>query len=414
MNYIIFIAYKLLLERKRQTLVSVTGVAIGVGALIVMSSLMFGFQNYFIQQVIDLEAHISIKPKEYADEERIVKMVRPDALWKVYSSKPKEEDKIIGWREILRDIEKREDVVGVAPHLVVRGILKYGTKEKPVTLIGIDPDMEPKASVIQRFLEYKRLESLKTNKDAVILGKLVAKDLGIRETGRKVILVLPNGQTYLLKVEDFFNSGITNIDNTRVYMHIRTLQALMDRVDEVNEIVIKVKDVNQAQRIALELQKSLKYDVESWQRAYINFLQIFKIQNLITYMIVFAILTVSAFGIFNIIMMTVLEKKKDIAILMAMGYTRSDILLLFLAQGFIIGFLGAVLGFLLGYGLQEYLSSVKLEVEGLIRTKGFILDRSPLYYLYAFVFSIFFSFMASFYPSYKASKLNPVDIFRSG
>lgn len=129
MNYIIFIAYKLLLERKRQTLVSVTGVAIGVGALIVMSSLMFGFQNYFIQQVIDLEAHISIKPKEYADEERIVKMVQPNALWKVYSSKPKEEDKIIGWREILRDIEKREDVVGVAPHLVVRGILKYGTKK---------------------------------------------------------------------------------------------------------------------------------------------------------------------------------------------------------------------------------------------------------------------------------------------
>jgi lipoprotein-releasing system permease protein len=413
MNYIIFIAYKLLLERKRQTLVSVTGVAIGVGALIVMSSLMFGFQNYFIQQVIDLEAHISIKPKEYADEERIVKMVRPDALWKVYSSKPKEEDKIIGWREILRDIEKREDVVGVAPHLVVRGILKYGTKEKPVTLIGIDPDMEPKASVIQRFLEYKRLESLKTNKDAVILGKLVAKDLGIRETGRKVILVLPNGQTYLLKTEDFFNSGITNIDNTRVYMHIRTLQALMDRVDEVNEIVIKVKDVNQAQKIALELQKSLKYDVESWQRAYINFLQIFKIQNLITYMIVFAILTVSAFGIFNIIMMTVLEKKKDIAILMAMGFTRRDILFIFVVQGLIIGLLGAIIGSFLGFGLQEYLESVRLDVEGLIRTKGFVLDRSPILYLYAFAFSLFFSLLASLYPSYRASRLNPVDIFRS-
>ncbi len=414
MSHVIFIAYKLLLERRRQTFVSVAGVAIGVCALIVMSSLMFGFQKYFIQQVIDLEAHISIKPKEYTEEDRIVKRVDPNALWKVYASKPKEKDKIIGWRDIVRDVEKRKDVVGVAPHLVVRGILKYGVKEKPVTLIGIDPDAEPKASVIERFLEYKRLANLKTNRDAIIMGKLVAKDLGIKETGKKVILVLPNGRTYLLKVEDFFNSGITNIDNTRVYMHIRTLQALTDRIDEVNEIVIKVKDVNKAQKIALELQRNLKYDVESWQRAYINFLQIFKIQNMITYMIVFAILTVSAFGIFNIIMMTVLEKKRDIAILMAIGYTKKDILSLFLSQGLIIGFLGAFLGFLLGYGLQEYLSSVKLEVEGLIRTKGFILDRSPLYYLYAFAFSLFFSFFASFYPSYRASKLNPVDIFRSG
>lgn len=414
MNHTLFIAYKLLLERKRQTFVSVAGVAIGVCALIVMSSLMFGFQNYFIQQVIDLEAHISIKPKEYQEEDRIVKNVQKDTIWEIYGSKPKEKDKIIGWRDIIKDIQKREDIVGVAVHLVARGILKYGVKEKPVTLIGIDPDMEPKASVINRFLENKRLERLKTNKDALIVGKLIAKDLGIKDTGKKVILSLANGRTALLKIEDFFNSGITNIDDSRVYMHIKTLQALTDRPDEVNEIVIKVKDVNKAQKIALDLQKNLRYDVESWQRAYINFLQIFKIQNLITYMIVFAILTVSAFGIFNIIMMTVLEKKKDIAILMAMGYSRKDILFMFLAQGLAIGFFGAILGFILGYALQEYLSSVKLDVEGLIRTKGFILDRRPIYYLYAFIFSMFFSFFASFYPSYRASRLNPVDIFRSG
>ncbi len=153
--------------------------------------------------------------------------------------------------------------------------------------------------------------------------------------------------------------------------------------------------------------------MESWQRAYINFLQIFKIQNTITYLIVLSILTVSAFGIFNIIMMTVLEKKRDIAILMAMGYTRKDVLSLFLTQGMIVGLCGALLGSLMGYGLQEYLSSVKLEVEGLIRTKGFMLDRSFSYYIYGFFFSMFFSFLASFYPSYRASKLDPVEIFRS-
>jgi lipoprotein-releasing system permease protein len=131
-------------------------------------------------------------------------------------------------------------------------------------------------------------------------------------------------------------------------------------------------------------------------------------------MIVFAILVVSAFGIFNIIMMTVMEKKKDIAILKTVGYEDDEIIKIFTFQGVIIGFFGYIIGAILGYSIQEWLSSLRIDVEGLIRAKGFILDRSILYFVYGFVFSMFFSILASFYPSYKASKLNPVDIFRSG
>ncbi len=405
MRHVLFVAIKLLLERKRQTLVSVLGVAIGVSAFIVMSSLMVGFQGYFIQQVIDLEPHIRIKPKEEL-------VLEGDSLL-VLGQKPKEKDRILDWQYLMRKVEEEPLVLGVAERLVSRGIVKYGVKEKPANLLGIDPKREPKASIIEKFLRYKRLERLETNKTGVILGVLVAKSLGIQEPGKKVLLVAPNGQTLLATVEDFFESGITNLDDTRVYMNIKTLQSLLERPGEVNEIVVKIEDVNRAEALARKLQAQTRYDVESWQRAYRNFLSIFKIQNTITYMIVFAILTVSAFGIFNIIMMTVLEKKKDIAILMAMGYTRRDVLSVFLLQGMTVGFLGAVMGSLLGFALQEYLASVQLDVEGLIRTKGFVLDRSPLFYVYAFCFSLFFSLLASLYPSYRASKLNPVDIFRS-
>ena len=99
--------------------------------------------------------------------------------------------------------------------------------------------------------------------------------------------------------------------------------------------------------------------------------------------------------------------------LMAMGFLRRDILLIFIVEGFVIGILGAIIGSLLGFGLQEYLESIRLDVEGLVRTKGFVLDRSPIFYVYALVFSLFFSLLASLYPSYRASRLNPVDIFRS-
>ena len=172
-------------------------------------------------------------------------------------------------------------------------------------------------------------------------------------------------------------------------------------------------DVDDAESIATEMSRDTGYYAESWQRAFRNFLQIFKMQNMITYMIVFAILIVSAFGIFNIMMMTVLEKKKDIAILKAIGYEDKEITRIFVIQGILVGFIGALLGCLLGYLIQEWLASLRFDIVGIIRTKGFVLDRSPSYFVYGFLFAMVFSFLASFYPSWRASKLFPVDIFRS-
>jgi len=203
------------------------------------------------------------------------------------------------------------------------------------------------------------------------------------------------------------------LDQTRVYMNLKTLQTILNKPNEANEIIFKIKDVYKANEIAEKIKRETGYYTESWQKAFRNFLQIFKIQNYITYMIVFAILVVSAFGIFNIIMMTVLEKKRDIAILKALGYEDKDIVKIFVFHGVTIGFFGAIIGCLTGYLLQEFLASVNISIEGIVRTKGFVLDRSPIYFIYGILFAFLFSFSASFYPSYKASKLNPVDIFRS-
>lgn len=413
MNSILFIVLAFIRKRRKQTLVSILGVCISVTAFIVMSSIMFGFQKYFIQQVIDIEAHLTIKPKEEASEERLIRRLDDKSLVKVFGNKPREKDRILGWREIMRLVESYPEVLGTAPHLESKGILKYGAKEKPVSLIGIIPQLEAKTTVIERFLEFKRLKAFEMDKDSLILGRVVARDLGISELNKKVVLTLPNGETKILKIVDFLNSGITNIDSSRVYIPLKTLQALLDRTDEVNVILVKIKDVNKAEVLSRRLMQEIRYEVESWQKAYLNFLKIFKIQSMITYMIVFAIITVSAFGIFNIIMMTVMEKRKEIAILMAMGYTPRDITSIFLLSGLIISIIGGVLGFILAYGILEYLANLELNIEGLLRSKGFILDRSWKYYLVGFLLSLFFSLLASFYPAYRASRLNPVEIFRS-
>jgi len=415
MKHIFFVTLKFLFERKRQTIVAIVGVSIGVGAFIAMASLMNGFQKYFIEQALDVNAHITLKIKDEPDKGKIIKLAYGDNVYyQVFGAKPKDlKDKVTDFKFIIAKYEKDKDIVGVSPHLTGQGIVKYGTIEKSASLIGIDPVLERTTSPIDRFTINKKLDTLITDRDSIIIGKLLARDLGIDELGKKVILTTPNGSTHLFKVTDFFESGITMLDQTRIYMNLKTLQTILNKINEVNEIVLRVKDVNKADEIADRINKDTGYYTESWKKAFRNFLQLFKIQNYITYMIVFAILIVSAFGIFNIIMMTVLEKKRDIAILKALGYEDSDIVKIFVFHGITIGFFGSLLGCLTGYLLQEFLASVNISVEGLVRTKGFALDRNPVYFLYGVLFAFFFSFIAAFYPSYKASKLNPVDIFRS-
>ncbi len=416
MKYILFVSARLLFSRKRQTAVSTLGVAIGVTAFVVMSSLMLGFQKHFIKQVIDLDAHISVKPKYDYDEERILRAVFPDdVLLEVLGAKPKEVRKRIeDYRSIIERYERMPGVLGLAPHLRGNAIVRYGPRDINVNLFGVDPELESRATSVERYLEHGDLSALEINRDGVILGRLVARDLGVERPGKKVILIAPNGNTRVFEVVDFFNSGITTIDQSRAYIHIRSMQKLFDRPNEVNEIVVRVADVDSAVRIARVIEEETGYDAQSWQEAYSNFLQLFKIQKTVTYLVVSAILVVSAFGIFNILMMTVLEKKRDIAILKAMGYSRGDITLIFMLQGLFIGVVGLAVGSLCAFALQEYLASVEMDLEGLVRAKGFILDRSPLYYIGGALFALISSWLASVYPARRASRLDPVDIFRSG
>jgi len=411
---VFFVAFKLLFERKRQTLVSVIGVAIGVAAFVVMSSLLLGFQKHFIRQVIDLDAHVSVKPKLNYDEERILsKVFGPEVILDVLGSKPKEaRDRIGDYGRIISYYEGKLGIVGIAPHLRSGAIIRYGPREETVDLIGIDPSLERKATSIERYLEFGELERLGTR--GIILGKLVARDLGINAVGEKVVLVVENGVSRVFEVIDFFNSGITTIDNRRAYIHIRTLQKLLGRHREVNELIIKLSDVEEAIGVAKTLESLTGYEVQSWQEAYRNFLQLFKVQKYITYLVVGAVLIVSAFGIFNILMMTVLEKRRDIAILKAMGYSAEDIMWIFIFQGALIGVAGILAGSVMAYLIQEYLSRVDIELEGILRAKGFILDRSPLYYAGGSTFALLLTLFASLYPARKAARLNPVDIFRSG
>ncbi len=417
MNHNIFISLKLIFERKKQTTITLLGVAIGVTAFIVMTSLMKGFQKYFLEQALNINGHINLKVEENYDDFRIIKKKysSEEYLFNILGSKPKEKKyKISDFKNIIKRYSKDKDIIGMSPHLIGTGILVYGTKEKNVSLIGIFPELEERTIDFSKYTQNKKITQLSTNKNNIIVGIKLAQDLGIDKIGKKVTIVSSAGGVYVLKVADFLETGITEIDKTRIYMHIKKLQTILNKPNEVNEIIFKIKNPEKAPEIARQISIDTGYKAESWQEAFKNFLSLFKMQNYITYAIVFAVLVVSAFGIFNIIMMTVLEKKKDIAILKAMGYENRDIIYIFVFQGILIGLVGGILGNIFAYGLLDWMESLKFELEGIVNAKGFILDRNPYYHLFGFIFAFIFSILSAFYPSYRASKLYPVDIFRSG
>ncbi len=413
----LYISLKLIFERKRQTIITLLGVSIGVAAFIIMTSLMKGFQKYFIEQALNINGHINLKVEENYDDFRILKKKYKieNHLFDVLGSKPKEKKyKINNFKEIIQRYSKNPEIIGISPHLIGTGILIYGTKEKNSSLIGIFPELEQKTINIEKYTKNKNLNQLSTNKNNIIIGIKLAQDLGIDKIGKKVSIVSSSGGVYTLKVADFLETGITEVDKTRIYMHVKKLQTILNKPDEVNEIIFKIRHPENAPQVAKFISIDTGYKAESWQEAFKNFLSLFKMQNYITYAIVFSVLVVSAFGIFNIIMMTVLEKKKDIAILKAIGYDNKDIVIIFISQGLIIGFIGGILGNVIAYGLLEWMESLKFHMEGIVAAKGFILDRNIYYHIFGFIFAFVFSIISAFYPSYKASKLYPVDIFRSG
>ncbi|MCS7149829.1 MAG: ABC transporter permease [Caldimicrobium sp.] len=415
MQQILFISLALLKRRKKHIILAILGVALGVTALIVSSSLMRGFEKYFIRQVIELEPHIVIKPRESFPKEMSIQDDEGEKVLEVKGYKPKEKNRIVTWREIKVALEGEREVVGIAPRLEAKGIIKLGGKEKAVSLIGIEPEEEKRASSLEQFLSSGNLLDIRDNKDGLFIGVVLAKELGIEEVGQKVLLYLPGQEGRLFRVFGFFDSGITSIDSTRVILSREALETLLNRGDEVNLIVIRVKDPYKAKDIAsfFEARLGEKFTIEPWQDAYKNFLRLLKTQNTMTLMIVIIILMVSAFGIYNIIMMTVVEKRKEIAILMAMGYKGSDILGIFLSIGFFIALVGSLIGFILSFFLIGYLETLDYRIEGTIRAKGFLMDKSFKYYIEGLLFSYIFCLLASIYPAYKASRVNPVDILRN-
>ncbi|MER3422731.1 MAG: ABC transporter permease [Nitrospiraceae bacterium] len=281
------------------------------------------------------------------------------------------------------------------------------------TLIGIKPEREQTVANLEQDLIAGSLDALYQTGNELILGVGLAEKLGA-DMGNTLSVISPAGVMLKMKVVGLFRTELTTKDNFEAYTLLKKAQILQARPNVINQIRMRLRDIGQAGAVAACIEARYGYRTESWEETNRNILGVFVIQNAIMYSVVGTILVVAAFGIYNIISTVIYEKARDIAILKSIGFEEGDIRGIFLLEGLIVGGMGTLIGWLLGYSLTGLLASIRFEIEGLMKAERFVLYYTFAHYLFAGAFAVIAAVVAAYLPARKAARVNPVDILRGG
>jgi lipoprotein-releasing system permease protein len=411
------VAFRYLIARRRATLITAIGVGVGVFVMTVMQSMMFGFQGQFMDILLTTSPHVLVKGRERGalEEGRVLQRTAAQP-WTVYHQRrlrPAEKERGIRGYRILQDrISELAEVTAVAPMVQGSVILRYGTRERGSALVGVEPP------AYDRVLEFRNkiigdAEALTRQRDGIILGTVLAEELGI-VVGQRVTLVGAGGQTSSARVVAFFQSGITYLDRISAFVNLPVAQSLLDLPSAVTGFVIKVEDHDRATIVARRVEYATGLESQSWQEASAVFFALLRQQNTITFGAVALTVLVAGFGIANGLIASVLEKRRDIGILRALGLTPRGIAGVFMAEGVLVGLLGTLIGLVLAAWMIAVMASTPLPGRGGLSTADtFQMLRGPTVYLMSTGFALTVSLIASFFPALRAARYEPVEIIRT-
>lgn len=409
-----FISTRYFFSHKRQSLVCIAGVTISVTMFIAMLSMMNGFTDKFIFETVESSGHITIHDEPREKETQILERFtpHPDALLSIERTKPRENVKQIkNPTGLIAQLRRMPGIVAAAPEVSGEAIASYGTKNVNMAIVGIEPEQQQRVTTIGNDVKEGDFRRLRTSADGVVIGSGLQKVLGAKLDDTIVLTSNTGGRTNA-RIVGVFETGVTPVDYSRAYMLVNAAQTLLDKKNVINRIVLRTHDYTQAEGYAKQIESLCGYKTESWQEASANFLKIFKVQTVITYVITGALLLVAAFGVLNILIMAVLERVGDIAILKSFGLSRWDVTLVYLCQGMVIGLIGAVLGVVSGKLVVEGLRRLPIKVEGLVKSEGLLMSENVGMYVQAFCAAIVIVMFAAVYPARRAAKYDPVEVIR--
>ena len=385
--------------------VSMLGIALGVAALIIVLSVMNGFQKEVTDRMLSVVSHIEIFTPDG--------QALPDTA------------------RTLREVRSNASVVGAAPFIASQALLARGEDMKGVMVRGIDPELEPQVTDLAAALHDAQRLRLVAGERGVVLGGELARSLGV-VAGDKVTLVLPGGQVtptgvlprfVSLNVVGTFDSGHFEYDSTLALMHIADAQRIF-RLEGPTGVRLKLKDLHQAPEVAQELKESLtdRLVVRDWTRQNRTWFAAVQVEKRMMFIILTLIVAVAAFNLVSTLVMTVTDKRADIAILRTLGASPRSIMGIFVVQGAMVGVIGTLAGLALGLGVAFNIDVIVPAIEQLLHASFlpkdiYLISRMPsdprqADILPIALISLALSFVATLYPSWHASRVNPAEALR--
>jgi lipoprotein-releasing system permease protein len=387
------------------SLISMLGIALGVGALIVVLSVMNGFQKEVRDRMLAVVSHIQISGADGV---------------------------LADWEKTAAEAARNSEVVASAPYVSGQGVLSYGGGARFALVRGILPQREVGVTDLAQQIKLGSLEALRPGEFNIILGVDLARAIGAG-IGDKILLISPEGQMtpagMVPRLKQFtlvaiFEAGHFEYDSGLALMHIEDAQKLYRLGDKVSGVRLKLKDLFAAQHVAQELQESLSGDVfvADWSRQNRNWFLAVKTEKRMMFIILALIIAVAAFNIVSTLVMAVTDKQADIAILRTLGASPLSITKIFIVQGALIGVIGTLLGVGGGILLTLNLDTVVSAVEHLFGVQFlskdiYFITNMPTDLRAADVtaigaVSLFLGLAATLYPSWRAAKINPADALR--
>jgi lipoprotein-releasing system permease protein len=410
MGFELFISLRYLLAKRRQTfislitIISIIGVAVGVTALIVVLAVMNGFQADLRTRILGITSHVVIGNFNGA---------------------------IPNYPEVIPEVEKVKGIVAATPFIYTQVMISSGRSSSGAILRGIEPRTAFKVINIQENMIRGNLGDLNppaqgegASQPGIILGVELANNLGVRQ-GEWVTIISPTGRitpmgqtprSKLFQVIGIIQSGMYEYDNTLAYIHLEAAQQFLGIGDSVTGIEVRLTDIYDAKNVSEALRNHLgaPYWVRDWMQMNQSLFAALQLEKVVMFIILTLIILVAAFNIVGSLIMLVMEKTRDIAILKAMGATTASIRKIFVLQGVLIGISGTTLGLIGGFSLCAILKRYK-----------FIELPPEVYYLSTLpvkmetfdvaliaLAAILISLLATLYPSRQAAKLEPSEALR--
>ena len=381
------------------------GIALGVAALIIVLSVMNGFQKEVTARMLSVISHVEVVANDGAA--------------------------LPALEQTIAQIKNHPQVRGAAPFIAAQGLLGRGEDLKGAILRGIDPARESEVTELAAALPKATLDRLVAGEFGIVLGLELARSLGVR-TGDVVTLIAPSGQVTpagitprlkQMKVVGVFDSGHYEYDAGLAMLHVDDAAKIF-RLEGPTGVRVKLADMQQARTVAAELALSLPGmpAVRDWTRANRTWFAAVQLEKRMMFIILTLIVAVAAFNLVSTLVMTVTDKRADIAILRTLGASPGSIMGVFVVQGAMVGVIGTLAGLALGLGVAYNIDVLVPWLERLLSASFlpkdvYLISRMPsdpqqTDILPIAVISLVLAFLATLYPSWRASRVNPAEALR--